>query len=59
MKIRIEQETPPTISDEKYNHLYLNDDHIGFQSEKDTIKKVIALITMSDCEIEIMVEKDE
>ena len=38
---------------EDYYHLYLNGENIGYQNKSDTINKVVALIKMSDCDIEI------
>ncbi len=51
MKIRLEQSG--SFIDEKGYHLYLNNEHIGLQNEKETIAKVVALIRMSKCKIEI------
>ena len=51
MKIKI---TPNLFSAEDgYYHLFLNDEHIGFQSKVDTLRKVMTLLKMSECEVEI------
>ena len=50
MKVQLR---PDTLCNEKYYHLYLNGEHIGYQNKVETIKKIIALIRMSDCEIEL------